>query len=100
MKTARFALAAVVASLVVLVVAAPSAADENAFGTCPDGYTPTPFFVSPEDDKNGNGVVCVKFVDKHENIKDDPNGTKYECNGFPTRPPECVEEVLVLDDAL
>jgi hypothetical protein len=102
MNTARFALSAVATSLVLLVMAPPSAADENAFGTCPDGYTPVPFVFAPDEDRNGNGVVCVKPVDAHVNTKDDPNGKKYACNGFPVPPPECAdaEELLILDDAV
>jgi hypothetical protein len=101
MKAALPALAAFSGSLA-LVFAAPSAADENAFGTCPDGYTPTPAVLLPEDDKNGNGVLCVKFVDAHLNANDDPNGKKYECNGFPKPPSECAGEgdLFVRDDVL
>ena len=102
MKVVASTLSAVAASLVLLVLAGTSAADTNNFGTCPDGYTPTPFLFSPGDDKNGNGVLCVKFVDEHFNVNDDPNGKKYACNGFPTPPPECVGPgfVLVRDDLL
>jgi hypothetical protein len=100
----RITLVATVATiaLAMLVPAAPSGADENAFGTCPDGYTPTPLLVAPEEDRNGNGVICVKFVGSHDNTHDDPNGKKYACNGFPTPPPECVSDpngsFYVLDD--
>jgi hypothetical protein len=102
MKALASALAAVSAALVMLVLAGPTAADTNQFGTCPDGYTPTPFVVRPDDDKNGNGVVCIKAVDEHINGKDDPNGKKYACNGFPTPPPECAgaEFVFLRDDLL
>src|SRR3712207_7586784 len=48
-------------------------------------YQPT-VFPSPDDDRNANGVVCVKFVGSHVNAIDDPNGKKYRCNGFPTPP--------------
>ncbi len=100
MKKASFILPAAAVSLILLVSPAPSAADENIFGRCPDGYTPVPFIAAPEDDRNNNGVVCIKPVDKHVNIKDDPNGTKYRCNGFPTPPPQCIdaESVLIRDD--
>jgi hypothetical protein len=100
MKTLTFGLFAVASSFVVLVVAGPSAADENLLGTCPDGYTPAPFLLAPDEDKDGNGVVCFKAVDDHENIKDDPNGKKYACNGFPTPPPECTgaDSLLIRDD--
>jgi hypothetical protein len=102
MKTAIATLSVLGASLALLVFAGPSAADENMFGTCPDGYTPAPFLVSPGDDKNGNGVLCVKFVDEHDNVKDDPNGKKYACNGFPTLPSQCVGAgfLFVRDDLL
>lgn len=100
----RIALLASIATMAVLMLAptAPSGADENAFGTCPDGYQPTPFLAHPDEDRNDNGVICVKFVGTHENVKDDPNGQKYSCNGFPTPPPECVSDpngsFYVLDD--
>lgn len=88
------------AALVFLVVSGPAAADQNVLGTCPDGYTPTPAVLAPDEDKNGDGVICVKAVDGHVNTKDDPNGTKYECNGFPTPPAECagVDSLLIRDD--
>jgi hypothetical protein len=101
MKTIAFALSAVATAFTVLALAGPSAADQNEFGTCPDGYTPTPaLFVPPDEDKNGDGVICVKTVDDHQNIKDDPNGKKYDCNGFPTPPPECAgaDSLLIRDD--
>ncbi len=34
--------------------------------TCPDGMGPVPVFLVPEGtkkDRNGNGIVCVKFAD-------------------------------------
>jgi hypothetical protein len=100
----RIMLAASIATLAVAMLAgaAPSGADENVWGECPDGYTPTPFLAAPQDDRNGNGVVCVKFVGSHENTHDDPNGRRYRCNGFPTPPPECISDpegsFYVLDD--
>lgn len=102
----RIALLASIATVVVLMLipATPSGADENPIGRCPDGYKPTPFLAHPENDTNGNGVVCVKFVGSHENIKDDPNGKKYACNGFPTPPPQCIGNpngaFYVLDDVI
>ena len=99
----RITLAASIAAVVVamLIPASPSGADTNEFGTCPDRYQPT-VFPSPEDDRNGNGVVCVKFVGSHVNVHDDPNGQRYRCNGFPTPPAECVDDpdgtVFILDE--
>ena len=102
MRNVRFILPAAAASLTLLISPASSAADENLWGRCPDGYTPVPFLAAPDDDKNGNGVVCIKPVGSHDNIKDDPNGKKYRCNGFPTPPPQCInaESVLIRDDLL
>jgi hypothetical protein len=89
-------------ALAMLIPAAPSGADSNIWGTCPDGYEPTPALAGPNEDRNGNGVICVKFVGSHENVHDDPNGTRYACNGFPTPPPECISDpdgsVFVGDD--
>jgi hypothetical protein len=95
-------LPAALVAAAVLVPASPSAADSNAFGTCPDGYTPTPFVLSPGEDRNGNGVVCVKPSPNGMNTHDDPNGKPYACNGFPSPPPECanVTAVLIGDDIL
>jgi hypothetical protein len=49
-----------------------------------------------------NGVVCVKFVNSHANVKDDPSDTRYRCNGSPTPPPECLGDpegsYYVVDD--
>ena len=100
----RITLAIAALAIVMLVPAGSSSADENEFGRCPDGYTPTPFIVGPSEDRNGNGVICVKFVGSHDNTNDDPNGKKYACNGFPTPPPECVQDpdgsYYVLDDII
>ena len=92
LKKARLVLPVLLVGAAVIIPSVSSTADTNAFGTCPDGYTPTPFLAGPEEDRNGNGVVCVKFVGSHENVHDDPNGKKYECNGFPTVPVECVSD--------
>ncbi|HEX8646913.1 MAG TPA: hypothetical protein VF715_08410 [Thermoleophilaceae bacterium] len=103
-KKARFALPVALVTAGILIPSASSTADTNMWGTCPDGYTPTPLVGRPDDDRNGNGVICVKFVGSHENIQDDPNGTRYRCNGFPTPPPECVSDpdgsFYVLDDII
>jgi hypothetical protein len=101
-KKVCFILSAAAASLTLLVSPTPSGADEDVFGRCPDGYLAAPFLIAPGEDKNGNGVVCVKAVDSHINAKDDPNGTKYRCNGFPVPPPECAnaEFVFIQDDVL
>jgi hypothetical protein len=101
LKKARYALPL---ALVVAGVLVPSSspADENIFGTCPDGYTPTPLIAAPEEDRNNNGVICVKFVGSHDNTHDDPKGKKYRCNGFPTPPLECFSDpdgsYFVVDD--
>ena len=104
MKKAHRILPVALIALGILVPAtASNADDENPFGECPDRYTVTPFPL-PQEDRNGNGVVCVKFVNSHANVKDDPEGTRYECNGFPTPPPECERDpegaFYVLDDDL
>jgi hypothetical protein len=93
---ARIILPVALVAAGVLLPSASSTADTNPFGTCPDHYQAVPFLAGPEIDKNGNGVICVKFVDMHENIKDDPNGEPYECNGFPTPPPGCESGGVVL----
>ena len=87
-------------ALAIFVPAGPAGADTNSFGRCPDGYTPTPFVLAQEEDDNGNGVVCIKFVDMHMNTHDDPEGQPYQCNGFPTAPPGCSPGniALILDD--
>ena len=92
LKKARLLLPVALVAGAVMIPTGSSTADSNAFGTCPDGYTPTPFLAGPEQDRNNNGVVCVKFVDSHLNVHDDPNGQKYRCNGFPTVPQECVND--------
>jgi hypothetical protein len=94
LKKARLILPVLLVAGAVIIPSGSSTADSNVFGTCPDGYTPTPFLAGPEQDRNGNGVVCVKFVGSHENTHDDPNGQKYQCNGFPTVPAECVTDPL------
>lgn len=82
LKKARFMLP--VAVVIGLIAAAPgsSSADENVFGTCPDGYQATPFVAAPEEDRNGNGVVCVKPYPQGVKTHDDPNGKKYRCNSL------------------
>lgn len=103
MKKARCILPVALIALGILVPTTATNADEGTFGECPDGYRPAAFFF-PEDDRNGNGVVCVKFVNSHANVKDDPSGQRYRCNGFPTPPPECMGDpegsFYVLDDSL
>jgi hypothetical protein len=100
-KACRILPVALVA-LGILVPTTASHADEDQFGECPDGYHPT-VFPLPQDDRNENGVVCVKFVNSHANVKDDPSGTRYRCNGFPTPPPECSGDpegsIYVVDDS-
>ncbi|HEX8741753.1 MAG TPA: hypothetical protein VF712_01335 [Thermoleophilaceae bacterium] len=88
MKKAWLALPIVAVSLAFIGPAAPSGADSNILGTCPDGYTPLPASFANAEDRNGNGVVCVKFVDGHLNQHDDPNGEPYDCNGN-MGTPEC-----------
>ena len=103
MKNAYRILPVAAIALAVLFPTSASNADENPFGTCPDGYAPTAFPL-PDDDRNGNGIVCVKFVNSHANVKDDPSGTRYSCNGFPTPPPQCIGDpegtFYVVDDTL
>lgn len=101
----RITLTASVATLAVamLVPAAPSGADENIWGECPDGYVPVAgIFV--DEDRNGNGVVCVKLAGTNAIIHDDPSGQRYRCNGFPVPPAECIADpdgpVFAADDAL
>jgi hypothetical protein len=98
----RITLAIAALAVALLIPTGSSLAEENALGECPDGYTPTPWLAAPQEDRNDNGVICVKFVGSHENTHDDPNGQRYRCNGFPTPPPECVQDpdgsFFVLDD--
>ena len=101
----RIMLAASIATLAVMLVpAAPGSADSNIWGECPDGYVPLAGGIGLEEDRNGNGVVCVKFAGSHAIVKDDPSGQRYRCNGFPTPPPECISNpdgsVFVADDFL
>jgi len=91
MRKAYLLLPAALVSLAIVVPAAPSSADENIFGRCPDHYTPVPFIVAPFDDRNGNGVVCAKPYPNGTIVHDDPNGQPYRCNGIIT-PPECIED--------
>lgn len=92
LRKARLILPVILVAGAVIIPSGSSTADTNMWGTCPDGYTPTPFIAGPEHDRNGNGVVCVKFVGSHENVHDDPNGQKYRCNGFPVVPVECLSD--------
>ncbi|HEX8065859.1 MAG TPA: hypothetical protein VF520_04975 [Thermoleophilaceae bacterium] len=92
MKKACLVLPAALIALALVGPAAPSSADENQFGRCPDGYQPVPFLVSPTEDRNGNGVVCAKPYPQGTIVHDDPNGQPYRCNGLVT-PPECIESV-------
>jgi hypothetical protein len=96
-------LPAALVAAAIFVPASPSSAGTNAFGTCPDGYEAAPAFTSaPGEDKNGNGVVCMK--PSNGQTHDDPNGKPYACNAFlPAQPPpECQNAVFVLigDDIL
>lgn len=94
MRKAWLALPIVACAVAFVGPAASSSADENVFGKCPDGYTATPVLFSTTEDKNGNGVVCVKLVAGHVNDKDDPNGKPYECNGTEAYTnPDCIEDV-------
>ena len=90
LKKARLILPVILVAAAVVIPSGSSTADSNIWGTCPDGYTPTPLIADPEADRNGNGVVCVKFLANHDNVHDDPNGQKYRCNAFPVVPVECV----------
>lgn len=102
LKKARLILPATLVAAAVMIPTGSSTADTNQFGTCPDGYTPTPFLAGPEQDRNGNGVVCVKFHPTGSTVHDDPNGQRYQCNGFPTVPQECTTDptgsFTILDD--
>lgn len=103
LKKARFILPAV-AVAAVIAVPSGSSAEDGIPGECPDGYTPMPVFLAPDEDRNGNGVVCTKFVGSHQNTHDDPNGQRYRCNGFPTPPPQCITDpdgsFFILDDTV
>jgi hypothetical protein len=90
LKKARLLLPVALVAGAVMIPSGSSTADSNAFGTCPDGYTPTPFLAGPEQDRNGNGVVCFKMNPQGGQTHDDPNGTKYDCNGFPFPPAQCL----------
>jgi hypothetical protein len=71
-----------------------STADENPLGVCPDHYTPFPA-VFLDEDRNGNGVVCLKLTPGTEVaiVHDDPNGQPYRCNGTAMTRPECAEDI-------
>jgi hypothetical protein len=100
MKKAWLALPVVAVALALVGPAAPSSADTNAFGRCPDHYTPTPFLFSSTEDRNGNGVVCVKQEPNgNVNSHDDPNGQPYQCNGTGALDPNC-SVTSVVDDIL
>jgi hypothetical protein len=100
MKKALLVLPVIAAAIAFGGPVSSSGADENALGRCPDHYTPVPAFVVTED-RNENGVICVKFVGSHENTHDDPKGKKYRCNGV-APPAECQSDpegsFFVLDD--
>ena len=95
-------LPAALVAAAIFVPASPSTADEDVFGNrCPDGYMPMSSGLAQNEDRNGNGVVCVKPTNGQ--IHDDPNGQPYACNGFPTTPPECpsaADTLLIGDDIL
>ncbi|HEX8065860.1 MAG TPA: hypothetical protein VF520_04980 [Thermoleophilaceae bacterium] len=97
MRKAYLVLPAALIALAIVGPAAPSSADENVFGRCPDSYTPMPFLAAPTEDRNGNGVVCVKPYPQGVITHDDPNGQPYRCNGI-VPPPECIEAAT--DDIL
>lgn len=90
-----------VAAVIGIIAAVPgsSNADENIFGKCPDSYTPTPLVAGPEEDRNNNGVVCVKPYPNGIKVHDDPNGKPYRCNGL-TPPSGCVPSTLENANAL
>ncbi|HEX8065858.1 MAG TPA: hypothetical protein VF520_04970 [Thermoleophilaceae bacterium] len=97
MRKVYFLLPAALCALALVGPVAPSSADENPLGRCPDGYTPVPFLVAPAEDGNGNGVVCTKVYPQGVITHDDPQGQPYRCNGT-TPPPECI--MFVVDDLL
>jgi hypothetical protein len=99
MKKALLVLPVILAAIAFAPTAAP--ADENAFGRCPDHYTPTPAFFSGED-RNGNGVICVKTKPNGDPIlHDDPNGVPYECNGTGAMTnPNCFVFFDIVDDVV
>lgn len=101
-KKAWLVLPAALTSLAILIPAAPAGAETNPFGRCPDGYMAAPAGLASGEDKNGNGVICFKIVPTHEITHDDPNGTPYDCNGFPTPPAGCSPGniALIIDDYL
>ena len=91
MKKLFLALPIAAVALALTGPAAPSGADENELGRCPDGYVPVLFLFSTAEDRNGNGVVCVKPRPNGTIIEhDDPNGQPYACNGtFSMSNPGC-----------
>jgi hypothetical protein len=100
MKKAWLALPVVAVALAIVGPAAPSSADTNVFGRCPDSYQAVPLGFANAEDRNGNGIVCVKFVANHINQHDDPNGQPYQCNGTDAlTDPDCTL-VSTVDDIL
>lgn len=104
MKKALFVLPVIAAAIAFGGPVSPSSADENALGRCPDHYQPAPAAFIGED-RNENGVVCVKPKNNGDVIiHDDPNGQPYRCNGTAMiTNPDCFEDASlweVIDDEL
>ena len=89
LKKARVFLPVAMIFGLIAVLPGASSADENALGKCPDGYQPSPFVAAPEEDRNNNGVVCVKPYPNGVLVHDDPNGKPYRCNSL-TTPVGCI----------
>ena len=95
MRKARVALPIVACAIAFAGPTASSSADENVFGVCPDGYQATPALFSQAEDRNGNGIVCVKTRNGKVIDKDDPNGAPFDCNGTgAVNNPDCVVDVV------
>ncbi len=96
-EKARALLPVIAVIAVIGAVPGSSSADENPFGRCPDGYAPVAF-IAPDQDRNGNGIVCVKPSPNGILLHDDPSGRPYRCNGInPVEVALC--EATTFDDA-
>jgi hypothetical protein len=101
MKKALLVLPVIAAAIAFGGPVSSSGAEEvPGVGKCPDHYFPV---LAPgiEDDRNQNGVVCLKFPDDRVEpiIHDDPQGQPYQCNGTDALTnPDCPEPTDIVDD--
>ena len=100
-KKAHVILPVIAVAGLIAAIPGSSIADQNPLGRCPDGYQPTLFTAAPDEDRNGNGVICVRSYPNGVKDKDDPNGKPYRCNNLnPAQVIMCQESTLEEANAL